>query len=161
LGRGMNEPFVIREAAVEDLPEIIRLCAEHAEFEQVQYSHHGKAEKLKGYLFGDQPSLYCLVVEKDDSLVGYATYSKEFSTWDADFYIHMDCLYLRPHVRGMRIGEELVKRIVERARDLNCNLIQWQTPKFNARAVKFYKRIGATEKEKVRFYLELKETVTL
>jgi hypothetical protein len=39
------------------------------------------------------------------------------------------------------------------AREKNCVNIQWQTPVFNKRAIKFYNRIGATGKDKVRFTL--------
>ncbi|HMZ06131.1 MAG TPA: GNAT family N-acetyltransferase [Anaerolineales bacterium] len=145
--------YLIRQAEPKDLPEIIQLCAEHAAFEQADYSPSGKADKLSAHLFNNPPACFCLVVEMDGALAGYATYSKEFSTWDADFYIHMDCLFLRPHARSMGIGEQLIKQIAQSAQALNCRLIQWQTPKFNARAVKFYKRIGATEKEKLRFFL--------
>jgi ribosomal protein S18 acetylase RimI-like enzyme len=143
----------IRRARPEDLPGLVTLCQEHAEFEQAEYSTHGKDEKLKNYLFGEQPACFCLVVEMDGGVVGYATYSKEFSTWDAGFYIHMDCLFLRPHARSLGIGEQLVKMIVQEARELQCHIVQWQTPKFNTQAIKFYKRTGAIEKEKMRFYL--------
>lgn len=149
----MTASYRIRAAKPADLPEIVHLCAEHAEFEQADYSAFGKAERLQTYLFGIPPAVYCLVVEMGNSLSGYATYSKEFSTWDAGFYIHMDCLFLRPHVRSLGIGEMLMKRIKEEARRLGCRLIQWQTPTFNTRAIKFYRRIGAVEKEKMRFYL--------
>lgn len=145
--------YLIRKAEPKDLPEIIQLCAEHAAFEQADYSSLGKADKLSAHLFNNPPACFCLVVEMDGALTGYATYSKEFSTWDADFYIHMDCLFLRPHARNMGIGEQLIKQIAQSAQALNCRLIQWQTPKFNSRAIKFYKRIGATEKEKLRFFL--------
>ncbi|HMV29921.1 MAG TPA: GNAT family N-acetyltransferase [Anaerolineales bacterium] len=147
--------YVIRSAEPKDLPEIIQLCAEHAEFEQAEYSAHGKLERLHEHFFCATPSAFCLVAEVDKTLAGYATYSKEFSTWDAGFYIHMDCLFLRPSYRGYGIGEKLMEQICKEARRLGCTLIQWQTPKFNTRAIKFYERIGAKQKEKVRFYLNV------
>jgi len=146
---------IIRKVRPEDLPELVMLCQEHAEFEQAEYSPHGKEEQLKVHLFGDHPACFCLVVEMDDALIGYATYSKEFSTWDAGFYIHMDCLFLRPHARNLGIGEQLVERIASEARELHCHGVQWQTPISNTRAIKFYKRLGAVEREKARFYLSV------
>jgi GNAT superfamily N-acetyltransferase len=148
---------VVRKARPGDIPKLVALCQEHAEFEQAEYSTLGKVDTLKEHLFGEQPSCFCFVVEMDEGLAGYATYTKEFSTWDAGFYIHMDCLFLRPDARGRGIGEELVNSIASDARKLGCSMIQWQTPKFNTRAIKFYKRLGASEKEKVRFYLNVEE----
>ena len=57
--------------------------------------------------------------------------------------------------RGFGIGEKLVNRMKLETQKLGCDLIQWQTPDFNERAIKFYKRIGATSKSKERFYLNV------
>ncbi len=46
-----------------------------------------------------------------------------------------------------------MKRVVEEARSMGCEGIQWQTPIFNTRAMKFYERLGATANDKRRFYL--------
>lgn len=146
--------YVIRGAKPVDITEIINLCAEHAEYEQASYSSKGKAEKLSSFLFSDNPRLFCLIAEIDKIIVGYATYMFEFSTWDADFYVHMDCLYLRPKARGLRIGEAMVKEIARQTKEHNSQLIQWQTPESNERAIKFYYRIGATSKKKLRMYLD-------
>ena len=150
--------YSIRKAIPEDISEIINLCAEHAEYEQVSYSPEGKAEKLAAFIFIDNPRLYCLVAEDEEGIVGYATYMFEFSTWDAGFFVHMDCLYLRPHARGFGIGEAFIKEIAKQTKQNGCNLIQWQTPVFNERAIKFYYRIGATAKEKLRLYVN-EETI--
>jgi GNAT superfamily N-acetyltransferase len=146
--------FTVRKAEPTDLGEIIDLCAEHAAYEQAAYSPEGKAEKLSSHLFSQSPRLFCLLAVDGTDILGYATYMFEFSTWDAAHYIHMDCLYIRPHARGFGIGEALVKQIAKASKENNCNIIQWQTPVFNERAIKFYYRIGATSKEKLRMYLE-------
>lgn len=46
-------------------------------------------------------------------------------------------------------------KIKEEAQKLGCAMIQWQTPEFNKRAIKFYKRIGAVGKSKERFFLNV------
>jgi hypothetical protein len=38
---------------------------------------------------------------------------------------------------------------------LKCNHIQWQTPDFNKRAIKFYERIGGISKSKERYFLKV------
>lgn len=145
----------IRLAKEEDIEEIVRLCEAHALYEKVVYDRDGKAKELKKHLFGEYPALHCLVAEKDKQIVGYATYMKQFSTWDANFYIYMDCLFLDENSRGLGIGEQLVLKIKEETRKMGCFLIQWQTPDFNVRAIKFYHRIGAHSKVKERFFLEV------
>lgn len=151
----MKHDAIIRFAKEDDIPEIVELCQQHAIFERAEYDKSGKIDKLKNHLFSDQPDVNCLVALMKDSIVGYATYLKQFSTWDAGFYIYMDCLYLNEQSRGQGIGELFMNRIKEEANKSGCNLIQWQTPDFNIRAMKFYRRIGAYSKPKERFFWDL------
>jgi GNAT superfamily N-acetyltransferase len=150
----MDNPL-IRFARKSDLPAVVNLCALHAAYEQSGYTENHKAERLSRHLFSDPPTLYCLVVEAERDLIGYATYMKQYSTWDAEFYIYMDCLFMTEAARGMGIGEKIVDRIKAEGARLNCEHIQWQTPDFNTRAIKFYRRIGATSKSKERFFLNI------
>ncbi len=145
--------YTIRNATPNDIDEIILLCSEHAEYERAYYSSEGKAKKLTQLLFDENPRAYCLIAESENQIVGYVTYSFEFSTWDAELYTHMDCLFLREFARGFGIGEALVEQIKLASKENNCSIIQWQTPQFNERAIRFYYRIGATSKEKLRMYL--------
>lgn len=153
--------YQISFAKINDLDDILSLCAEHAAYEQADYSPVGKYEKLSQLLFGSQPSLYCFLVKQADQVIGYATYSYEVSTWDAAYYVHMDCLFLRPPFRSLGLGEKLVALIAKEALQKQCNIMQWQTPIFNERAIKFYHRIGATSKEKLRLYLDAKSMLNL
>lgn len=151
----MKDKLTIRPPKESEIEEIINLCAGHAAYEKSEYDPTGKVEQLTLHLFGDQPSLFCLLALIDDKIVGYATYMKQFSTWDAGHYIYMDCLYLNEEARGHGIGQKLIERIQLEGKNLGCSLIQWQTPSFNTRAIKFYERIGALGKSKERYFLNI------
>ena len=138
-----------------DLNDLIKLCELHAVFEQSEYNSKNKKQKLEKHLFSDKPTLFCLVVEHLDKIIGYATYMKQFSTWDSDFYIYMDCLFMTEESRGFGIGEKLIDRIKIEGIKNQCTHIQWQTPDFNKRAMKFYNRIGAESKTKERYFLKV------
>jgi len=151
----MNTQPIIRFAEPKDISQIIELCEAHAIYEKSDYSKENKAEQLSKNLFSEDPKLYCLVVSQNKKLIGYATYMKQYATWDACEYIYMDCLFMEDIARGYGIGEKLVKKIQEEGKKLNCILVQWQTHDFNTRAIRFYKRIGATSKSKERFFLNI------
>ena len=91
---------------------------------------------------------------REDELLGFATSRPEFSTWDAAYYLHLDCLYLRPELRSRSVSRRVVSAIDHEAPRLGRGRIQWQTPVFNTNAIALYQRLGATEKNKVRFYLD-------
>ncbi|MDR7211255.1 GNAT family N-acetyltransferase [Flavobacterium piscis] len=147
--------YSIRNCEISDLPKLVVLCQKHAEFEKAHFSSEGKQEGLKKALFDEQPKLYCLVVATDKDIVGYVSYTFDYSTWDATTFMYMDCLFLEEKARSFGIGEVLIDRLREIGTEKNCINIQWQTPQFNERAIKFYHRIGGKGKDKVRFTLKL------
>ncbi len=141
----------IRPARKDDIPQIIGLCEAHAEYEQSAYNRAGKAELLFDYLFQQEEVVNCLVVVEQEVLVGYATFMKQFSTWNAAHYLYMDCLFLHESARGKGIGQQLMAKLKAIAAQKGCAWLEWQTPVFNKKAVRFYHKIGATSKSKIRF----------
>ncbi len=141
----------IRFAEKRDTKDIVKLCQEHAEFEKAEYDIENKEELLHHYLFESTNNMKCLIVEINEEIVGYSTFIKQFSTWDASFYIYLDCLYLKKQARGKGAGFELMNLVKVYAIEENCSIIQWQTPEFNESAISFYNKIGAKSIAKERF----------
>jgi GNAT superfamily N-acetyltransferase len=142
---------VVRPATPEDLDAIVTLCGEHAAFERASFSAERARAALGSFIFADPPRAWCLVVEAEGVLIGYATYSLEFSTWSASEYAHMDCLYLRDASRSRGIGRELMRMLRAAAAQLGCERIEWQTPSWNRGAMRFYDRLGANGSPKIRY----------
>ena len=145
----------IRFAEKKDIEQLVKLCELHAIYEKATYDTKNKTVLLTKYLFDEKAVLKCLVVESKEEIVGYATFMKQFSTWDADFYIYLDCLFFIENVRGKGLGTLLMNEIKIYAKEQNCKEIQWQTPDFNTKAIQFYQKIGAISKTKERFYFNL------
>ncbi len=141
----------IRSAKASDIEAIIQLCAEHAVYEKATFDAEGKTSSLAHALFSKE-TIRCLVVEEGNEIVGYATFMKQFSTWDACYYIYLDCLFLKENAKGKGIGQKVMDTIKAYAREENCDIVQWQTPDFNKDAIKFYNRMGAMSKSKKRFF---------
>jgi len=149
----MNHP-IIRSVKEQDIVQLIDLCALHAKYEDAEYSKKGKALKLGDALFKENPFIFCFVAELNNEIVGYTTITKEFSTWDADYFLHMDCLYILERSRGLGLGSLFVEAIKQFSIDASCTHIQWQTPIDNSSAIGFYTNLGAISKNKKRFYLK-------
>jgi ribosomal protein S18 acetylase RimI-like enzyme len=167
--------YLIRPCRPEDLAALVVLCGKHALHERAAYDPAGKEALLSKALFGarrseglgdpgseglgdpeseglgDPPKLYCLMVEVGGQVIGYTTYTFDFSTWEARPFLYMDCLYLSAPYRGMGIGKAVMQRLEAEAAKNECVNIQWQTPVFNTDAIGFYRRMGATALEKMRF----------
>ncbi|AWM14094.1 N-acetyltransferase [Flavobacterium sediminis] len=145
----------IRLAQKGDLPQIVGLCKQHAEYEQAEYSTKDKEKLLSKAIFGTSPSLKCLVVAEGNTIVGYATFMQQFSTWDVGFYLYLDCLFLTEETRGKGLGTALMEKIKEYSKIENCTEIQWQTPDFNEKAIRFYQKNGGISKKKERFFMKV------
>ncbi|MFE2267019.1 GNAT family N-acetyltransferase [Streptomyces griseosporeus] len=147
----------VRHAGPADLPRVAELAAQHAAYERAAPPAPGLAERLHTLLFGTpEPRLRCLVAElPGGELAGYATCAPELSTWEGRAYLHMDCLFLAPGHRGLGLGPLLVEAVVAEARAQGLTEVQWQTPAWNEGAVRFYDRLGARAKEKLRYSLSV------
>lgn len=147
--------YIIRNCQIEDLPKLIMLCADHATYEGASYNPAYKAIQLEKALFSQHPPLWCWVVEADNDVVGYTSFTIDYSTWDAAFYLNLDCLYLEPNYRNLGIGAAIFDKLIPFAKGKGCINIQWHTPIDNLNAIRFYKKLGAGLKEKARFTLDL------
>ncbi len=142
----------IRPAAPADVPEIVRLCGEHARYERAEHEGLGLGERLAEALFGPNPRLVAWVVDREGGgLSGYATTAVGFSTWSGRSYLYLDCLYLDDDARGRGHGRALMQAVMHAARGGGHREVQWQTPSWNAGAIGFYERLGARGATKVRF----------
>ena len=145
--------YLIRVFQERDIDQLIILCAKHAAHEQSDFDPTDKAEHLKNALLSDSPRLRCWIVMVKNEYAGYVTYTFDFSTWDAKYYLHLDCIYLDEEFRGLGIGKEIMNRLLAVARKKNCINLQWQTPVSNGPAIRFYGRIGGKALDKKRFFL--------
>ena len=147
--------YRIRAACPNDLPELVRMCFEHASYERATFDPLNKEAQLADALFSSTPKLAAWVAEADGALVGYATGMIEFSTWAGAIYVHMDCLFVRDGLRGLGVGAKLLECVTLFARNSGALEIQWQTPVWNLDAARFYERAGASSSQKLRFTLAL------
>lgn len=147
----MSSPYAVRTAAPGDLEAIAGLFAEHALFERNPTLVCIDPSKLGRALFAEAPPLHALVASHDAGLIGYATFTLDFSTWRLAPYLHLDCLYIqRPHRRA-GVGRLLMAWLADEARSSGCSVAEWQTPHWNVPAAGFYQMLGAEEHRKLRF----------
>lgn len=146
--------MLIRELQPEDLPRLIELCAEHADYECLEYHDKGQLQQLAGAVFGAPKKLFVWVIATaEGELQGYMSATLDYSTWSAAQYVYMDCLYLTEPYRGAGWGRGLLKTLTSFADSVGCENIQWQTPPDNELGIGFYQRIGASQLPKQRFSL--------
>jgi len=145
--------YNIRPLQPDDLDSLLALIQEHADYERSPVDLSDHKARLAKAIFSTK-KLYCWVVEHNKTIEGFVSFTFDYATWDAAYFIHMDCLYLREHIRGFGIGQEILKRLRLLATQRDFKNVQWQTPEFNTRAIRFYEKNHAKSFRKVRFVLD-------
>ena len=137
-------PFVIRPATVADVPLILALICELAEFERLLHEVVADEALLREGLFGARPAAEVLLgFEADGAPMGFALFFQNFSTFLARPGIYLEDLYVRPDKRGRGLGRALLTQLARLAVARGCGRLDWSVLDWNENAIGFYKSMGA------------------
>jgi GNAT superfamily N-acetyltransferase len=134
---------MIRAAEPTDLPQIVRLIQELAEFEHLSHLCEVTAEKLEPHLFGPRPVAECLLGEVEGEAVGFALFYSNFSTFLAKPGLYLEDLYVRPAHRRSGLGKALLVHLAQLACERGCGRFEWTVLNWNEDAIRFYEKLGA------------------
>ncbi|HEY5756298.1 MAG TPA: GNAT family N-acetyltransferase [Steroidobacter sp.] len=134
----------IEPATPADVPMILQLIRELAEFERLLHEVTATEEQLLENLFGPRPKAEVIMGRlPGGEVVGFALYFHNFSTFLAKPGIYLEDLYVRQQYRGRGYGELLLRRLAGIALERNCGRLEWSVLDWNQRAIDFYKSLGA------------------
>ena len=136
--------FEIRQAEEDDVPEILVLIKALAEYEHLADEVVATEELLKITLFGiNSPAEVQIAYNKNQTL-GFALYFRTFSTFLGRPGIYLEDLYVCESVRGKGVGEALLRRTAQRAREIGGGRLEWSVLNWNEPAINFYQKMGAS-----------------
>ena len=136
---------MIRTATPDDVPAILSMIRELAEYERAPHEVVATESLLRTALFGEDPAVYALIAENDDTgeAVGFAMWFLNFSTWLGRHGIYLEDLYVKPHARGEGHGRALLTRLAQIAVERGCGRVEWAVVDWNEPSIGFYKSLGA------------------
>ena len=134
---------MIRAATRADVPVLVELIGELAEYERARDQVEIDDTMLELALFGPEPSVFARVATAGNLVVGTALYYRSFSTWTGRPGIYLEDLYIRPTHRGLGVGTALLASLARLALDEGCRRLEWSVLDWNEPAIAFYRSIGA------------------
>jgi GNAT superfamily N-acetyltransferase len=140
-------PGLIRRATPKDVPEIVAMVRELADYEKARDQAVATEEQFHRALFGPDPKVFAHVVEHETpdgrSLGGFALWFLNFSTWLGRHGLYLEDLYVRPELRGTGYGKRLLATLAQECIDKDYGRLEWWVLDWNEPALGFYGSLGA------------------
>ncbi|AVH22529.1 GNAT family N-acetyltransferase [Nocardia cyriacigeorgica] len=133
----------IRRALPDDVPALVELVYDLAEYEKARHECTLTAEQLHTALFGPAPALFAHVATLDEQVVGCAIWFLNYSTWDGVHGIYLEDLYVKPQARGTGLGKALIAALAEEAVRNGYSRVSWSVLTWNTPSIDFYESLGA------------------
>jgi len=133
----------IRPATEDDVPVILEMIRGLAEYEKLSHMVTATEDALRRTLFGDRPAAEVLLASVDCSVVGFALFFINYSTFLGKPGIYLEDLFVKPEARGGGVGFVLLRELARIARDRDYGRVEWSVLDWNDPAIGFYKKLGA------------------
>jgi GNAT superfamily N-acetyltransferase len=138
-----DSPIRIEAATERDVPVLLRLIGELAEYERLAHEVQASEDLLRDALFGPQPSSEAVLAFAGGEAVGFALWFHSFSTFLARRGLYLEDLFVVPAWRGRGVGRALLTHLARIAVARGCGRMEWSVLDWNEPAIRFYRSIGA------------------
>lgn len=138
----MNEKLTFRSAERKDVPLILQLIKELADYEKMLHEVVADEAILETWIFDKQKAEVIFALE-DGKEVGFALFFHNFSTFLGRAGIYLEDLYVRPEWRGKGYGRAILKKLASIAVERGCGRLEWWCLDWNQPSIDFYLSLGA------------------
>jgi len=131
--------IVIRDGNKTDLPRVLELIKELAEYEKALDEVTNNVSMLEQDGFGPNPVYGFFVAEDSGDIHGISLYYYRYSTWKGK-RLYLEDIVVTQSKRGGGIGKLLFEATMKKALAENCTGMMWQVLDWNQSAIDFYMR---------------------
>jgi RimJ/RimL family protein N-acetyltransferase len=161
-----DDSIVIRCAAIDDLPAILELIHQKAEFDGCPEPVTATTEQLQADLFETRSLEVVLLVEVQGTIAGFVSPRfvsprSQILSGDAS-NVALSLAFGRQSLRrripgkawerelSVNQGQNLMRHLCQIAQQSGCERIDWTVATSNDRGIRFYKKMGAAVMDSVR-----------
>ncbi len=134
--------ITIRAGRKEDLPRVLELIKELAEYERAPNEVTNTVALMETDGFGANPVYGFFVAESNGYITGLSLYYWRYSTWKGR-RLYLEDIIVTERERGKGVGKLLFDRTMQKTLEENCTGMMWQVLTWNEPAINFYKKYGA------------------
>ncbi len=140
----MSNSITLRPATPDDVATIFGLIQALAEYEKLSHAVTGTAATLHTHLFGPRRYAEVVLAETAGTVAGFALFFYNYSTFLTKPGLYLEDLFVLPAYRRLGIGKALLRYLAQRALAEGCGRLEWSVLDWNAPAIAFYEKMGAT-----------------
>ena len=133
----------IRKGVKKDLPQVLALIKELADYEKSLDQVDVTLEQLEKDGFDGHPHYYLLVAEEKGEIIGICFYFIRYSTWKGKV-LFLEDFVVKEEYRRKGIGRMLFEETIRIANKENMDGLHWQVLDWNTPALNFYKKYNAS-----------------
>ena len=133
----------IRKGIKKDLPQVLALIKELADYEKSLDQVDVTLEQLEKDGFDGHPHYYLLVAEEKGEIIGVCFYFIRYSTWKGKV-LFLEDFVVKEEYRRKGIGRMLFEETIRIANKENMDGLHWQVLDWNTPALNFYKKYNAS-----------------
>lgn len=134
------------------MPVIVRLIRALAEYERLTDQFVLEEGRLREHLFGARPAAEVLLAEDDGTVVGFALFFPNFSTFLGQPGLYLEDLFVLPEHRGHGHGKALFAALARLTVERGCGRLEWAVLNWNEPAIGFYRSLGAAPMDEWTVY---------
>ena len=139
----MNVVRIVR-ATERDVPLILQLITALGAYEKLSHQCVATEDALRETVFGAHPAAEVVIAYAGDTPVGFALWFHNYSTFLARRGLYLEDLFVLPEWRGRGVGRALLEHLARTAVERGCGRMEWAVLDWNAPAIGFYRKLGAT-----------------
>jgi GNAT superfamily N-acetyltransferase len=145
--KAMGSELRVRPGKVGDIQTILSMIRALAEYERLASHVRATPARIRRDGFGQRPYFETLICQQGKNAVGFALYFFTYSTFLARPTLYVEDLFVLPQLRGKGAGKALLGALARIAVRRGCGRMEWTVLNWNAPAIKFYKRLGASPRK--------------
>ena len=136
-------PLTIDAATPADVPLVLDLIRELADYEKEPNAAQATPQQLHDALFGARPAAEAVIARLDGEPAGWALWFQNYSTWTGRPGLWLEDLFVRPQYRRNGVGRALLVYLARLCQERGYGRFEWSVLDWNTPALDFYRTLGA------------------
>ncbi len=139
-----STPPTVRPLTSSDVPAFLALIEALADYEGLPPPDIEARDRLARHVLAENPPFRVLLAEYAGRVIGYAVFFETYSTFLGRPTLYVEDIFVLPEARRHGAGRALMQEMAREAVRRGCGRMEWQVLAWNAPAIAFYDRLGAS-----------------